>query len=165
MHAEALTYVNRFATADVVRVVEFGARDINGSPRVLFPNAQWWGIDLVDGSAVDEVADAASWSGEPADIVVCCEVLEHAESWRDIVASMAANTKPGGRVLITAAGPDRAPHSAVDGGLLRDGEHYENIKPAALQAALKAAGLDSIEVEVSGGDVYATGVKPRKVKP
>lgn len=165
MHAEALAYVNRFATPDEVRVIEFGARDINGSPRHLFPNAVWWGIDLVDGPAVDEVADAATWTGEPADIVVCCEVLEHADQWHGIVASMAANTAPGGRVVITAAGPERAPHSAVDGGPLRPDEHYENIEPATLLAALKAAGLSSIEVEVSGGDVYATAVKPRKVKP
>lgn len=159
MHDEALTYVNRFAVADPIKVVEFGARDINGSPRRLFPNATWWGIDIVDGPAVDEVADAAEWFGErPADMVICCEVFEHAPAWERIVDSMAANVAKGGRVVITAAGPDRLPHSAVDGGELRDGEHYANVDPDTLRMVMKAAGLTSIEVEVRQGDVYATGI-------
>lgn len=163
MHAEALAYVNRFATADPVRVTEFGSRDINGTPRPLFPNADWWGIDAVDGPGVDEVADAADWSGVAADLVVCCEVFEHCAAWELIVQNMAANLAPGGRAVITAAGPARLPHSAVDGGPLRDGEHYANVDPDTLRMVMKAAGLASIEVEVHGGDVYATGTKPRKV--
>lgn len=163
MHAEALAYVNRFATADQAVVTEFGARDINGTPRPLFPNAVWWGIDIADGRGVDEVADATEWSGEPADFVICCEVFEHFAGWELIVQNMAANLVPGGRAVITAAGPARLPHSAVDGGPLRDGEHYANVDPDTLRMVMKAAGLASIEVEVHGGDVYATGVKPRKV--
>jgi hypothetical protein len=165
MHAEALAFCNRYASADPVRVVEFGARDINGTARTLWPNAYWWGIDICDGQLVDEIADAATWTGEPADLVICTEVLEHAEGWRDIVANMAANTRPGGKVLITAAGPHRQPHSAVDGGELRPGEYYANINPVVLAAELKAAGLTGIEVFDTGVDVYAAAVKPSKGKP
>lgn len=163
MHIEALTYVNRFANADSIRVVEFGSLDINGTPRWLFPNAAWWGIDVVDGPGVDEVADAATWSGEPADMVVCCEVLEHAPDWENIVTNMVACCRVGGRVLVTAAGPNRAPHSAVDGGELRDGEHYANVDPDTLRMVLKAAGATAIEVESRDGiDVYATGLRAEK---
>jgi SAM-dependent methyltransferase len=159
MHAEALAYVNRWASDAELRVVEFGARDINGSPRSLFPKATWWGIDIVDGPAVDEIADGATWVGDtPADMVVCCEVFEHCPTWEQLVAGMAANLRPGGRAVITAAGPQRAPHSAVDGGGLRDGEHYANVDPETLRIVLKGAGFTKIEVEELGGDVYASAV-------
>lgn len=163
MHAEALAYVNRFASDATVDVVEFGSRDINGSPRPLFPNARWWGIDIVDGPAVDEVADATTWSApEPVDMVVCCEVFEHFDGWERIVENMVANLRPGGRALITAAALGRAPHSAVDGGQLRDGEYYANVNPETLRMVLKGAGFTAIEVEDSGLDVYATGIKAEK---
>lgn len=160
MHDAALAYVNRFASSDPIDVLEFGSRDINGSPRRLWPNATWFGVDVVDGPGVDEVADAATWSGDPADVVVCCEVFEHTDCWREIVANMAAHTRPGGRVIVTAAGPDRLPHSAVDGGPLRDGEFYANVHPAELLEALSSAGLTQVDVVVNGGDVYGTGVRP-----
>lgn len=163
MHSEALAYVNRFASDAAVTVTEFGSRNINGTPRGLFPNATWWGVDTVDGPGVDEVADAATWTGEPADLVICCEVFEHCATWELLVDSMVANAKVGGRVIVTAAGPDRLAHSAVDGGPLRPDEHYANIDPDTLRMVMKAAGLGSIEVEIRGGDVYATGVKAKKV--
>jgi len=37
--------------------------------------------------------------------------------------------EPGGMFVMTAAGPGRAPHSAVDGKGLQPGEHYANIDP------------------------------------
>lgn len=160
MHAEALLYVSDFRTDDRLRVIEFGSRDINGSPRYMFPNADYHGIDVVDGTGVDEVADAATWAPKRrAHLVICCEVFEHTKQWRKIVANAAACLVRGGRLVVTAAGPQRAPHSAVDGGSLRDGEWYENVSPADLGAAMVKAGFKDVEVHERGGDVQGTGVK------
>lgn len=167
MHRAAELFVNQHATAVPVTVVEVGSRNINGTVRDLFPEASWWGIDTEDGVDVDEVADGATWQPpELVDVVVCCEVLEHAADWRAIVANMAGMVKPGGKVIVTAAGPDRMPHSAVDGGPLRDGEHYGNIDPDDLAAELAAAGL-TVSVGCDGQDVQAVGVldaKPKKAR-
>lgn len=163
MHAEAAQYVNRFAHAEPITVVEIGSLNINGTVRSLFPAASWHGIDVVDGPDVDEVADGATFvPGQPVDLVVCCEVLEHTEAWRDIVTNTANMLKPGGRVILTAAGPDRLPHSAVDGGRLRDGEYYANISADELTEALESAGFVDVAVEIVGRDVRGTGVTPKQ---
>jgi SAM-dependent methyltransferase len=39
--------------------------------------------------------------GEPFDIIICSEVLEHIAEYRPTLASIAAHTRPGGHVLIT----------------------------------------------------------------
>lgn len=166
MHHEARQYVNRFGTAEPITVVEIGSLDINGTVRGCFPKAKWHGIDVVEGPAVDEVANGATWTpDEPVDLVVCCEVFEHTRDWRKIVANCANIVKPGGRVVFTAAGPTRLPHSAVDGGLLRDGEFYANIDPDDLAAAMSDAGFVDVQIDEHGPDVRATGVLGDKPKP
>lgn len=166
MHHEARQYVNRFGTPEPISVVEIGSLDINGTVRGCFPKAKWHGIDVVEGPAVDEVADGATWKPDgPVDLVVCCEVLEHARNWRKIVANCANIVKPGGRVVFTAAGPTRLAHSAADGGPLRDGEFYENIDPADLLAELEDAGFVDVQVDELGPDVRATAVLGDKPKP
>lgn len=163
MHAEAAQFVARHASGEPIDVVEIGSLDINGTVRHLFPYADWHGIDVVAGPGVDEVADGATW--QPAglvDLVVCCEVLEHTSSWREIVANAARMVRSGGRVILTAAGPGRAPHSAVDGGPVRDGEYYANVDPAELGEALSAAGLVG-EVDEFQADVRVCAVKGEEV--
>lgn len=159
MHLDAWLYVAQFGTDEPVDVIEFGALDINGGVRDLFPFARWHGIDVVPGPGVDEVADAATWTGEPADLVICCEVFEHTAAWPAIVANAAWHCKEGGRVVFTAAGPSRAPHSAVDGGQVRPGEWYQNVPADELRMAMVAAGLGAVVVEERGGDVRGTGTR------
>ncbi len=160
MHREALDFIAQHGTDNTLTVVEFGSRDINGTPRALFPNARYIGIDIVDGNAVDEVADAATWkTKKKVDVVVCCEVLEHTAAWAKIVENAHKILAAGGVFLITAAGPSRTPHSSYDGGALRDDEWYENIDPEALQTALRAAGFVTVDVIERGDDVYAKAVK------
>jgi hypothetical protein len=111
------------------RVVEFGSRDVNGSVRRLFPHAYYLGIDWSDGPGVDVVADAATWTCDrPFDTVICLETLEHAPDPQAIVRNARANLHDeDGLLILTAAGRDRKPHSAIDGCELREGEHYGNI--------------------------------------
>ena len=163
MHAQAHDWVAAHvpaAPADdaEVAVLEIGSLDINGSVRPLFPDAtHYHGLDLVAGTGVDEVADAARWTPPRTyDVVVSAEVLEHAPAWRDILTMMLGATAPGGTMLLTCAGPGRAPHSAVDGLDVRPGEHYANVSPADVRALLRECGLTtwSLEWAAARGDLY-----------
>lgn len=156
MHPAALAWVARHAPP-ATSVVDVGGRDINGTVRGCFPGAAYTSVDLIDGPSVDVVADFATW--EPAalaDVVVCCEVAEHTETWPELVAHAADVLVDGGTLIFTAAGPTRAPHSALDGGELRDGEWYEAVDPERLEEVLSEH-FDDVTVaeDQALGDVYA----------
>jgi len=158
MHSAAFEFVGRYATDEPLRVIEIGSRDLNGTVRPHFPAANWIGLDLNPGPCVDVVCDALDYvPANPVDLVICCEVFEHTPNWGAIIAHAATWIVSGGRMLITAAGPGREPHSAADGGALRPGEHYENLTEDRLAEELHFAGFE--EIETSGNqhwrDVYA----------
>lgn len=170
MHAEARRFVERQVRGRrFKRVLEFGSLDINGSVRDLVEADLYHGIDLVAGKGVDEVADATSYrSEEPYDLVICCEVLEHLKDKAGILHSAATCLrkrgcceKPGGELVITCATWGREPHSAVDGGALREGEWYENVNPAMLKLGLTYQGFEPQEMKVDfdRGDFYVSAVR------
>jgi Methyltransferase domain len=164
MSPEVRDFVRRMLATEAPprHVVELGSRDVaGGTVRDLFADAAaYTGLDLVDGPAVDVVADAATWRPvTPPDLVVCCEVLEHTPDGPAILANAHAMLRPGGRLVVTAASTGRAPHSAVDGGPLRDGEYYQNVDPAELVAWLGPFTLEAFELHPERGDVYAVGRK------
>ena len=160
MHAEARGWVAAHASGEVV--VEVGGRDINGSVRDLFPGADYTTTDIYDGPGVDVVGDFRDYKPKrKADTVVCCEVAEHTPDWPALIAHAADILKVGGKIIFTAAGPGRAPHSGFDGADLKDGEFYENVKPEKLRGVLRGHFTD-IEVDVLGDDVRAVAVKKRK---
>lgn len=163
MHPEALAWVAKTARAHgpFRSVVDAGGRDVNGSPRLLFPNSRYVAVDLSPGPGVDVVADAAAWRpDEPVDLVLSLEVLEHAADPASLVAAAWDCLHPGGRLIVTCATDPRAPHSGTDGGPLVQGEHYRNIGPEELKDWL--ADWDDVEMEVhlDRGDLYGTAVKP-----
>ncbi|HEY3650451.1 MAG TPA: methyltransferase domain-containing protein [Streptosporangiaceae bacterium] len=168
MHAEALEWIAKHATGDPVTVLDIGGRDLNGSPRRLFPAAATYTVlDIRPGEDVDIVADAATWdpSGQAWDLVICAETFEHTASWRAICRTAYAACAPGGRLIVTTAAPGRAPHSAVDGAFrLLPGEHYANIRPAELGRVLAGAGWADVVVDVqpSPADVRAVAAKRKK---
>ena len=168
MHREVLDWLAAqfLALPDDLRVFEVGGKAINGSARQAPRAGQvraWWACDLVSGPGVDFVGageDAVPpW---PADVAVCCEVLEHTPAVAAIVANLARQVRPGGRVLLTMATDPRGAHSAVDGGPLRHGEHYANVRPADLRADCEAAGLVAVDlaVHLGRGDLYASATRP-----
>jgi SAM-dependent methyltransferase len=164
MSPEVRDFVRRALAGEAPprHVVEFGSRDVaGGTVRGLFPDAEvYHGVDLVEGPAVDVVADAATWRPTaPPDVVVCCEVLEHTPAWAALLANAHAILRPGGRLVVTAASTGRAPHSAVDGGPLREGEYYRNVEPHELVAWLGPFTLEAFEFHAGRGDVYAVARK------
>lgn len=163
MHDEAFSYVVR-ATAGLhpESVVEFGSRNINGSCRQLFPGVEYCGLDIFPGPGVDVVADASTWQPDREyDLAVSTEVFEHTSSWGDIIVTAFKALRSGGLFVVTAAGPHRAPHSAVHGGPVGT-EYYQNIELGQLTEALVAAGFEARDAEwhPARGDVYATGGRP-----
>lgn len=163
MHVDAWRYLARASAAlRPMSILELGSRDVNGSPRQMFPGVRYVGVDIADGPGVDIVADASTWQPTRTfDLVISMEVFEHTDVWPQILHTAFAALKPGGTVIVTAAGPERAPHSAVDGAELRAGEFYENVDPDRLGEVMCDVGFETIDVETNpaAGDVYATGVK------
>lgn len=144
MHSEALEFVEEFARGRRFRrVVEFGSRDVNGTVRDVIEADRYIGIDIAPGPGVDVVCDAGHYRGATyADLVVCCETLEHAPNVEQIVAAARQNLcYPRGWFVMTCAADPREPHSAVDGGPLRDGEHYANVDAGVFAAMLGRRGF------------------------
>lgn len=162
MHDAAYHYVASIVAGQRYhRVLEVGGRDVNGAVKGLIDFGTYISIDLEDGPGVDVVGDARefmpAWSPS---LVICCEVLEHAPQAREVVEACVRFLKPGGRLVLTCAGPGRAPHSGHDGGPLQPGEHYANIQPDELETWL-AEDLEAVRVTYNGiaKDCYATGIK------
>jgi len=159
MHQQAREFValNRH-TRDVC---EFGSYYVNGAVRDLFPDCNYVGVDIRPGPGVDIVGDCATWDdGRRFDIVLCCEVFEHAENWKKIVGNAYKLLRGGGRFIVTAAGPNRPKHTC-DGQAWSDKvkEHYKNIEPDKLKTALEVAGFKEVYVKSTGQDVYAVARK------
>jgi SAM-dependent methyltransferase len=159
MHFEAMDWVAKWATSDEpLTVADVGGRDINGNPRHLFhPDSVWEVVDLHPGGGVTWVGDWLDYH-EPGefDVVLYLEVAEHAAQWPEHVTHAAEVLAPGGLFVFTAAGPNRAAHSHIDGGVLRPGEHYANIDPERLDAHLDATfNHHIVDVTPDGADVRA----------
>lgn len=160
MHTEAFAFIKQFATSDPVEVIEIGSRNINGTVRKLFPNATWTGLDLYAGRDVDWVGNALEYDPKGlVDVVICCEVFEHTQQWRELVSKSASWLRQSGELLITCAGNGRTPHSHVNGGKLRRGEHYANLTDTLLRDSLVGAGLRAIVCHQLGEDVQAAAIK------
>jgi SAM-dependent methyltransferase len=158
VHVQAHEFIARHAaTVEPRTVLEIGSLDVNGSVRPLFPNANYHGLDVVEGPGVDEVADAADWrTSTQFDLVISTEVLEHAARWRDVVTNAWGALAPGGSLLMTCATDPRPPHSAVDGWELRPGEWYANVGPGEVTELARSLcpACWQVEVALDRGDLY-----------
>jgi hypothetical protein len=93
------------------------------------------------------------------DTVVCTETLEHTPEAGEICCNAWRLLGTSGVFIVTAAGVGRAPHSAVDGGPLRDQEYYRNINREQLRGWLVPFGFWLIDTFSTPGDIYALAVK------
>ena len=120
-------------------ILEIGSRNINGGLRDLFPEAIYVGIDLLGGTGVDIVADGATYQPKMRpDLVLCCNVFEHAPKWREVIMNFQnILSQNGGTFIITAATDPWPAHSAYDGAELRENEYYQNVPMNELIIALQ----------------------------
>lgn len=160
MHEQVLDFCRRHANQGPGLGLELGGRDVNGNARHLWPNVTWTGLDITPGPGVDIVADARTWTPDRSyDLVLCTEVLEHVEDWQSILNTAGKALTEGGYMVITCAGPGRAPHSGREATALHPDEHYRNIDPNELFDALVAAGLKPKACQQLGFDTQAVAVK------
>ena len=115
MHASVMEFARTAIEPEDVagcRVLEVGARNVNGSLRGYVESlrpAEYVGVDMISGPGVDRVlpceqlcanVGAAAW-----DLVICTEMLEHAADWRACMIQMVRALKPGGLLLLTTRSP------------------------------------------------------------
>ena len=162
MHHQAYHWMRKTIAMlpDRFSVLELGSKDVNGSIRPLFTKAtRYVGVDLSEGAGVDVVADAVTFkTDERFDTVVCMEVLEHTDKGREICRNAHHHLQAGGVFLVSAATGIRVPHSAVDGGELRDGEYYQNVRHSDLSFWLSDFSKRYIFKKM-WGDIYAIAYK------
>ena len=137
------------------RVCEFGSYNVNGSVRGLFVG-EYIGVDLRAGDGVDVVADAATFTCEPVDVVVCTSLLEHCPYPGEVVANAERILRPGGVLILTAPNTDWQPHG-VDGEGVGE-EFYQGIAYDDLAQWLGAFG--HFGIDYSGErQWFAVGIK------
>ena len=94
-----------------VNVLDCGSLDINGNNRYLFENSNYTGIDILLGKNVDHVSLVHKYDPEKKfDTIISTEMLEHDQHYRLSIKHMIEILKPGGLILITAAGKGRKEH-------------------------------------------------------
>lgn len=166
MHEAAMSWVAQFRTGEDLAVLDIGGRDLNGSTRILFPNANPYHVlDVLPGDNVDFVADGGAWTPvRQYDLVVTTETFEHAENWQGIIRTAWDALRPGGWLVFTCAGPGRPEHSGIAAvwGLI-DGEHYANVSAEQIRAELERQGWTEIEARQWGLDTQGKAVKPMPV--
>lgn len=170
MHPAVLDWVGQFKTTEDLSVLDIGGRDLNGSPRMFFPNANPYHVlDLYPGPNVHMVADATDidsvekWITLGAyDLVICTEVFEHVKNWAGIIETAYDVLRPGGWLIFTCAGPGRPVHSGIEPvwGLVPGEEHYANVSPEEISEVLHGQGWSDIEVRQLGLDTQGKAVKP-----
>jgi SAM-dependent methyltransferase len=167
MHDEVLAFaravIQKFPAYETGSVLEIGSLIINGSVREVFPNASvYFGVDAHAGDGVDAVClgHELDLPKKDFDVLVCAEVLEHDPYWWATLLNGYRHLRSGGLLIVTCAGPNRAPHNEEDSPVPG---YYANVSAAQITAwARVAAGILHFDVrEVRGNmDTHFWAVKP-----
>ena len=111
MHDNSMNLMREFVEKYGVRkgtVIDVGGLDINGCYRGLFPEAEYIGVDIVEGKNVDMIMDSDEWNKtKDADVVISGQTLEHVADIPKLLCSIFNVLKPGGLlcVIVPSAGP------------------------------------------------------------
>lgn len=148
------------------KVLEVGSQDINGSVRKHFDNCDYLGIDLGWAPGVDKIHDITSDNPirQEFDVVISSEMLEHCKKWEKALINMYYNTRPGGLLIITCAGPKRQEHGThkvhpQDSKFTLD--HYRNISVKDFDSVLPDIYFDENSLGLYRGetDLYFWGIR------
>lgn len=137
------------------RALDMGGQDVNGTVHNVLRDRTGWGIhldvlDIEAGAGVTVVGDARRvdwWDGQPYDLVISTEMLEHLSQWGAAIEAVHEVLRPGGWFVGTCASIRRGPHGATGAPLPAEGEWYQNVWPSDLVTELIDMGFDHIEVQ------------------
>lgn len=148
MHESVMDWVGKVAKAipgTDGHVLEIGSADVNGSIRGLFPDASYWGIDIVEGPGVDQVVepgDPLPTGGVLWDVVVTTEMLEHdVYPWKTI-ANIYDTMADGGHLILTCRGFD---HTGSFG--FHNPPDRWRYSRDAIQALASSAGFENFNIQ------------------
>lgn len=131
MHDSVMKWVAKLVERDILPepcnfIIEVGAYNVNGSVRDLIEKAINWrynlvskvryvGTDMRPGPGVDVVLPASNlWQlatkEQRPDLVVCTEMLEHAEDWENDLRTMCDVLRLGGGLILTTRSPGFPKH-------------------------------------------------------
>jgi SAM-dependent methyltransferase len=166
MHVTAMNYcqeaLTRIGGVHGLDVLEIGSHNVNGSVRELCAEARCYtGIDPWQGPGVDLVIEAANFNGNGQyDVVFSTEVMEHAPRPEEIVECAWRSLRPGGYLVVTAAGDQRPVHSCDGSKKLKQGEHYQNITTEEMASFLQGWNVMDLSYLPGACDVRAIAQKP-----
>jgi SAM-dependent methyltransferase len=149
-----------------VNVLDCGCLDINGNNRYLFESSNYIGIDIVHGRNVDFVTKVHEFDpGYFFDVVISTEMLEHDCNFHLSLKKMVQLTKPGGLLLLTAAGTGREEHGThtktpQDSPLTHD--YYQNVTALMFASAFDLeleCQFSWFEISYLGTDIRFAGIK------
>ena len=149
-----------FKNADVL---DCGSLEINGNNRYLFDSSNYMGIDIVEGKNVDIVTRVHEFKTTfQFDCVISTEMLEHDEDFAASLNAMFNFLKPGGLLLITAAGYGREEHGTheikpQDSPLTNN--YYCNISVTMLLQGLDLTRFSSYTISYFKTDIRFAGIK------
>lgn len=139
-----------------LRVLDMGGQDINGTVHQYLRNMLAERLETLDvldiepGAGVTIVGDARNtswWDGQPYDVVISTEMLEHLHRWYLSVVVAWKVLRPGGWFIGTCASEGRQRHGATGAQFPAPGEHYENVDPSSLSRELTASrSFDDVHV-------------------
>jgi len=116
MHNTAMVFIQTVLSHHPVEgksVLEVGAYNVNGSVRDWVEKERpvsYVGVDLQPQARyVDETLSASDlierFGRDAFDVVICAELLEHAEDWKATVRNLKGVLKVGGLLVLTCRGP------------------------------------------------------------
>ena len=158
MHDSVLAFCRKVIHPDEVAgktVLEVGSAYINGSVKpqlIAMGPARYVGVDLNAGPNVDVVCAVEHLPDEcEADLVVSCELLEHAENWKDAFRRMCALARE--TLVLTCRGPGFPKHNVPD---------WWRFTPPDLAMAARACGMKVVACEP---DPQVPGVFLKAIRP
>lgn len=171
MHESVIEFVRKHLYPNEVkgkRILEVGSKNINGSVRPIVEAhapLSYVGIDIEPGQGVDLVTSVeALYAASPTvdyDVVVSCEMLEHAQDWRAALRAMC--DLAGETLILTARGPGFPYHNPPD---------YWRFRQHDLWRAVEDKGLRVVHIQedpqVPGVFLkaisYGTLIDPEKIR-
>ena len=146
-----------------INVLDCGSLDINGNNRWIFNQCSYYGIDIAQGPNVDEVTRIHEFKPRILfDTVISTEMLEHDRYFADSLNAMFEFTRPGGLLLITAAGFGRKEHGTSevnphDSPMTPD--YYCNISVSMLLQGLDLTKFSWYTISFVKTDIRFAGIK------